>query len=323
MLMTHSVLTTAARAAGRAPSIHNTQPWRWRIGSDLELYADRSRQLSVTDREGRLLMLSCGAALNHAVTALAADGWRADVERLPDPSRPDLLARVSPGEWTPVEPDAQRRLAAMGTRYTDRRPVSDRPVDAAAVARLAQVVHAAGARLHVLDRNQVIDLAAAAAHAQATQALDPEWRAELEYWAGRDRSSGSGVPVDVIPADEPQTTVPARDFGASGALPVGSGHDDAAVYAILYGDDDTPVSWLRAGEALSAAWLTATELDVTVLPMSAVVEVIPTREELRRLLGHVGFPYLVVRLGRGDPDRAMPPSTPRLPLEQIVEVIDP
>ncbi len=323
MTLITSVLAVAARAAGYAPSIHNTQPWRWRSGETLQLYADRSRQLSETDPQGRLLLLSCGAALHHAVAALAAEGWTVDVARLPDPTEPDLLARIALKDQVGVEPAATRQLRSMSVRRTDRRPVSDQPVPSGAVARVGQAVHAAGARLHVLDRDHVIDLAAAAAQAQAAEAHDPRWRAELEYWAGGRRTHGTGVPSEVIPADPPQTTVPGRDFGVAGSLTVGAGHDGAAVYAILYGDDDTAMSWLRAGEALSAGWLAATDMDLSVLPLSAVVEVTRTRRELRRLLGGIGHPYLALRLGIADPDHAGPPHTPRLPTEQVVEVTEP
>ena len=85
----------AARASLRAPSVFNTQPWKWRITGDaMELSSDPARRLGVTDAEGRLLLLSCGGALHHARVALAANGWAAVVQRLPDERRPDLLARI-------------------------------------------------------------------------------------------------------------------------------------------------------------------------------------------------------------------------------------
>jgi nitroreductase len=323
MSLAASVLAAAAHAAGFAPSIHNTQPWRWRVGSTLDLYADRARQLDVTDPDGRLLLLSCGAALHHALVTLAAEGWRIEVSRLPDADDPDLLARVRLGEPTAVDPSAVQLLQTMAIRRTDRRPLMDEAVDPAVVARIARVVRSAGARLHVLDREHLVDIAAAAARAQAAEAVDPQFQAELAYWAGGVRLDGTGVPDEVIPASPPQTTVPGRDFGGPGTLPISAGHDSAAVYAILYGDDDMPVSWLRAGEALSAGWLEATELGVSVLPLSAAVEVVRTRHELRRLLGNIGHPYLVLRLGHADRGHATPPHTPRLPADQVVEVVEP
>jgi nitroreductase len=323
MSLATSVLAVAARAAGHAPSIHNTQPWRWRVGSTLDLYAERARQLGITDPNGRLLLLSCGAALHHALVTLAAEGWRVEVRRQPDPGDPDLLARVALTEPTAVEPSAVRLLQTMTVRHTDRRPLTDTPVDPAMVDRIGRVVHAAGARLHVLDREHIVDVAAAASQAQVAESLDPEFLAELEYWAGGVRPGGTGVPGDVIPVSPPKTTVPGRDFGGPGTLPISAGHDGAAVYAILYGDDDTPASWLRAGEALSAGWLEATELGISVLPLSAAVEVVRTRHVLRRLLGNIGYPYLVLRLGHADPDHAGPPPTPRMPADQVMEVIEP
>ena len=83
---TTNALADAARSAGSAPSIANTQPWHWRArGDTLELSADTSRQLNTADPEARLLTLSCGAALHHARVALSAAGWQVEVDRVPDP----------------------------------------------------------------------------------------------------------------------------------------------------------------------------------------------------------------------------------------------
>ncbi|MCO1595816.1 nitroreductase [Micromonospora sp. RHAY321] len=314
-----TALAEAAATAGHAPSVHNTQPWRWRVLPDaLELRTVADRQLAATDPEGRLLAISCGTALHHARLALAAEGWRAVVERLPDPSDRELLARLTTSGRVAPEPDAMRMVQCMQVRHTDRRPVSDEPVPTAAIGEITRAVAAEGARLQILDGEQVLELAAAAGHADTVEAEDPRLRAELAYWTSR-AGTGTGLPPEVLPQQRPQTTVPARDFGQPGGLPVGPGHDRAAVYALLYGDEDERDSWLRAGEALSAAWLTATRLGVSVVPLSSAVEVEGTRQTLRQLLAGLGFPYLVLRLGIADPEHAGPPHTPRLTTEQVVD----
>ena len=82
-------LAQAARAAQHAPSAFNTQPGAWRItGDTLELFADTSRRLEAVDRNGRLLLLSCGAA-----RVVLAAGLATTVERVPDIDRFELLAR--------------------------------------------------------------------------------------------------------------------------------------------------------------------------------------------------------------------------------------
>jgi nitroreductase len=311
---TSAALVEAATVAGYAPSVHNTQPWRWRVLPDaMELYAERSRQLAAADPEGHLLLLSCGAALHHAVVALAAEGRAAEVRPLPEKDRPDLLARVTPEPPGEVTAEAMRRMQAIRLRHTDRRPVSETPVPAAALQTVAAATTGL-ARLHLLTADQILDLAAAAGAAADAVQADPRMAEELAYWRAR------ALPPDVLPERPPETTVPGRDFGAPGTLPIGPGHDRSARYALLYGDDDEPESWLRAGQALSAAWLAATQLGVSVVPLSSVIEVPGTRETLRRALSDLGYPFLVLRLGVADPEHHGPARPPRLPAEQVVDM---
>jgi hypothetical protein len=313
------VLVSAAAAAGRAPSILNTQPWRWRVQSGrMELFAERARQLGVTDADGRLLMISCGAALHHARIALAAAGWSAHVTRMPDAGQPDLLARLTVSGRTAVSEVANRLVQAIPLRHTDRRPVSDRLLPAASVEAIASAARAEGG-LHIFSRDQVVELAAAACRAAAVKAADPLVGEELAYWVGVTAPVGTGLPTGVLPDHPAQTTVPSSDFGRLGTLAIGSGHDRAAVYALLFGDADEPVDWLRSGEALSAAWLTATTLGVSVVPLSNVVEVVHTRQALRHLIAGLGYPHLVLRLGIADPRQAGYVATTRLATTSVVD----
>ena len=313
-------LSNAATAAAHAPSIHNTQPWRWRLTyNELDLYLDHSRSLEVTDPDSRLAILSCGAALHHALVSLAADGWHAILARLPSPEHPDHLAQLRLGRRISVEPAAIRHLQNIGLRHTDRRPTLDTPLDADRLRSIAAVAESAGAGLHLLSADQVYDLATAADHAQRTETGEAAWQSELAYWTGGTRPLGSGIPDAAIPDHVPRTTVPGRDFGHHGDLPTSEGHDHSAAFAILYRPQDSQLDWLRAGQALSAAWLTATELGVSVLPLSATIELDATRQYLRHLLSDVGYPYLVLRFGTPDPADTAAPHTPRLPSEQIID----
>ena len=318
-LATHA-LAEAASAAGYAPSIHNTQPWRWRLtGNTLDLHLVRSRILQVTDPDGRLATVSCGVALHHARVAAAAQGWQVTVTRIPRDAGADLLARLHIEGRAPVDPSSVLHLRTIPFRHTDRRPVTGTPVDPADLAAITAAVEEQGTNLHTLRPDQVLELAAAADHAQRSEAADPAWQAELAYWTGAARPAGTGVPDAVIPDRATQTTVPGRDFGHPGVLPVSAEHDKAAVYVMLYGSADEPLDWLRAGEALSAGWLTATERGVSVVPHSAPIEVIATRQALRAMIASIGYPCLVLRLGTIDPAGTDAPRTSRLPAEQVID----
>ncbi|MCM4083389.1 Acg family FMN-binding oxidoreductase [Paractinoplanes hotanensis] len=313
-------LLAAATTAGHAPSIHNTQPWRWRLtGNELSLYLDHSRGAEVTDPDSRLAVLSCGAALHHALVSLAADGWHTVLERMPDPEHPDHLARLRLDHRIPVTFEARRHRQTIGLRHTDRRPTASTPTDADQLNAVVEAAGSAGAGLHILRPDQVLELASAADQAQRADNADAAWQAEVNYWTGGTRPLGSGIPDAAIGDRATQTTVPGRDFGHQGDLPVSAAHDNAATFAILYGPEDDEAGWLRAGEALSAAWLTATELGLAVLPLSATIEVAISRERIRHLLADLGHPHLVLRLTTGDPAGTAAPHTPRLPADQVIE----
>jgi hypothetical protein len=138
----------------------------------LDLYAVPDRQLAITDPDGRLAVLSCGAALHHARAALAAEGWRVDVARLPDPTESAWLARITVAERFPVTPDAMRLVQTIRVRHTDRRPVTGPPADSDELAAVTATVGSEGARLHLLRPDQLIELAAAVSYAQRTEAAD-------------------------------------------------------------------------------------------------------------------------------------------------------
>lgn len=310
-------LVQAADAARFAPSIHNTQPWRWVVRQDrLELFGVVERQLTEQDPGGRMLLLSCGTALHHAQVALTAEGWRHEIER----TATEPLATIRAVEREAVHPQATRHLQMLQVRRTDRRTVTDEKVSQETLRHLVEQAEAGGARLHVLGRDQVIELAVAVEHAQKAEDSDDRIRAEMARWVGGERADGTGIPASALPEEVPLTTVAERDFQVRGTLSAGDGHDAAATYAVLYGTGDDAVDWLRAGEALSRLWLAATEQAVSLLPLSGPVEIASTRQTLRGMLGGIGHPFLAIRLGTLDPAHSAPPKTPRLPSGQVIEV---
>jgi nitroreductase len=151
-------LTQAAFAALEAPSILNTQPWRWRINERrADLRADRNHQIADIDPDGRLLLISCGAALHHARIALAAEGLGVDVMRFADPDDPDLLAVL---EYTgPIvrSPRGERLRRAIAVRHSDQRPFAEEPVPDQELTRLRVAAQEAGADVDVLDDHELLE----------------------------------------------------------------------------------------------------------------------------------------------------------------------
>ncbi|WP_234787938.1 Acg family FMN-binding oxidoreductase, partial [Mycolicibacter sinensis] len=208
---------TALQLASRAPSVHNSQPWRWRVQTAtqqplLELFADPDLHLRSVDPDGRGLILSCGAALHHCLVALAALGWHGKVHRLPDPARPDHLASVELSGPIPGQHPEQIDVtlaAAIPRRRTDRRYFSGWPVAAADIALMGARAARAGVmlrRIDALDR-----LHAVVAQAVFTHRNDYDYLAELTRWSGRYRSV-AGVPARSVPAPDAEAPIPGRLF---------------------------------------------------------------------------------------------------------------
>jgi len=115
----------ALTVACRAPSVHNTQPWRWVFdGTWLFLYGDPDRRLCAADPQGRQLTISCGAALDHARQAFVSMGWFTYVTRVPDPDHPWLLAVLEFRPWDGPLNRTAARVRAIARRHSDRLPLS-------------------------------------------------------------------------------------------------------------------------------------------------------------------------------------------------------
>ena len=308
-------------SAMRAPSVHNTQPWLWRAsGHTLELHADRSRQLPVEDPDGRNLLISCGCALHHLQVAAAAMGWDAEVVRLPDPARPDLVACVGLTPRAPVR-DASVTLDVIARRATDRRRFTSWPVPEERLYHLA--AHAAAWNAHALPLTDVSErfraellINKAAEH----QASDASVTREQQQWI--DRSRADGVPSSVLPRPPEAAERRASRF-SDGVLDDTGGREveGSDGLLVMYGHRDDPATWLRTGEGLSALWLAATTDGLSVVPLSQVIEVPETRAELRHgVLGGMAHPILMVRVGWQAIGRSQVPPSPRRPVDEVLEL---
>ncbi|MEO6090269.1 MAG: NAD(P)H nitroreductase [Umezawaea sp.] len=308
--------------ATRAPSIHNTQPWRWAMGdSSVHLFADTTRSVPVTDPDGRDLLVSCGSALHHLRVGFAALGWATVVHRLPNPAEPDHLAAVTfyPRQAT-IEDIALS--AAIPHRRTDRRRFSSWPVPAALLDALAErASHEEVAVLAVRDPRDRFRLSSAITRAAWHQGMDAAYANELAAWTGRGYAAEDGVPAANTPATPVQHgDIPMRTF-PDGALDVvqAESEEDAGELLVLATTSDDRVSRLRAGEALSAVLLAATDIRLATCPLSQPVEFGATRDALRdNVLGGVAFPQIVLRIGWAPVGGEPLPATPRRPAAEVL-----
>ena len=321
--------TEVVRFAVRAPSIHNTQPWRWVLaGGDLSLYADRTRQLTAADPDGRAVLISCGGALSLALLRLAAAGWETAVERLPEPGR-DLLARIRVTGRSEPDPLALERALAAERRHTERRPFRPQPVPAELLDQLADAARDGGVYAYAVEQaDQRLDLAVAMSWADKVESEDPAYRAELAHWVGeRAQAAGEGVPASAVPhlsVGRPRhTDVPVRDFeaGTRGDQDVAGDVDEQPAYLVLLSSGDGPEQRLRAGEAYLRVSVEAERLGLASSAMTQAVDLPGVRERFRVLMDWPDHPQMVLRVGY-PPAEPVTTPTPRRPLSAVFIVQD-
>ncbi|HEU5474942.1 MAG TPA: NAD(P)H nitroreductase [Actinophytocola sp.] len=317
----HLAVRGAIALATRAPSVHNTQPWRWLVGdASVHLMADWSRHLPATDPDGRDLLISCGAALHHLTVALASYGWAGAVQRLPNPADRAYLAALEPGPYLPSEQDIAL-AAAIPKRRTDRRRFSSWPVPTGHLNLLLRRASRAGALLVPVTEPPIRrHLVRALAEAAGRQANSPGYDAELAHWTGRRTRTQDGVLAASTPAGPRwHGDTPMRQF-TSGTLNESTVEDDdAGALLVLATPDDDPRSRLRAGEAASIVLLTATDLMLASCPLSQALEVAGTRAAIQEhVLDGAAVPQLILRIGWA-PTAAEPlPESPRRPVHHVI-----
>ena len=303
-----------------APSVHNTQPWRFVLRSGvLDVFADRGRQLAVLDPTGRQLQLSVGCAIFNARVSLAASGASPAVRLLPDPAQPSLLASIDLGDGA-----VDRELAALdpviGLRQTNRRRFASGEVPPEVVRTLVAAAEREGAiLLPVVLEDDRMALARLVQRADSLEISDPAYRAELRAWTTTDPDRRDGVRALVVPhvdgtaGDE----VPIRDFDSQGqgALPPQTRSGREQCLLLLGTNTDRPEAWLRAGEALERVWLEVTRAGYVASLFSQPVEVSAVRAQLRTELRLSMRPHMVIRVGRA----AVTPASRR---RRVADVLD-
>lgn len=309
-------------AATAVPSLHNSQPWRFRCTpSALEVHADTARAVPVADPDHRELVLACGAALLNLRLAIRALGIYPDVRLYPEPSQPDLLATVRPQGKHPITPAEQRLVDAIPRRRTNRRPFLDATITEPMRNELRRAAEAERCWLAILSPGQLPELRQLVHQAHHAQQDDPEFVAEWNHWAGRPGDAEDGVPAcSSGPLPEAHDEWVLRDFSAGQARPRVAGKDFESdpMIAVLGSFHDLPLARLQAGQALQRVLLTATNVGLSASFLSQVVEVPGTRRQLRDLIGGALWPQTVLRIGHGSPV----PRTPRRKLEDVLISVD-
>ncbi len=318
-----AVITNAIELACHAPSLHNSQPWRWVVnGAKADLFVDPARIVTSTDSSGREAILSCGAVLDHLRVAMAAVGWDAHVDPFPNPNNLDHLVSVDFTPMTYVGRARRDRADAITVRRTDRRPFRA-PTDWPSLQPLLRnCVDPDLVGLEVLGDDARPRLAEATRLSEALRRYDDSYHHELSWWTAPSRDH-DGIPQAALASGSDARGVGVnREFptGADAEHGAGSRHDQAKI-VLLWTAENTRADALNCGEALSAVLLECTVAGLATCPITHATELEPARDILRDLTeGRAAVPQVLIRVGIS-PSGPVPAATPRRPLGEVLEVV--
>ena len=319
-LPTPAAVSTIVGTAARAPSVHNTQPWKFRVtGEVIELYGDPDRQLAQIDPDGRELTISCGAALFGLRLGLRQLGFVPAVQLWPDPTKPRLIAQVWLAGQTAMNSIEAELIAAVPHRHTHRGPFTPGEVSPRLLASLAIDAAAEGAELRYIEQPGVVsELAVLVNLAGAEQEGSPDISAETRRWVrpyGSQARDGVREPATVAGMEPTPARFRQREFGATVNADTSTGGQPAiaditgeppAATAVLVTDGDTPDDWLRAGQALNRLLLRAATRWVFASLQSQPLESPRYRDRVRELLALSGQPQMLLQFGRSNTALATP-----------------
>jgi nitroreductase len=314
------VIKDAILLACRAPSLHNSQPWRWLAdGEVVHLFVDPKRVVYSADRRGRQAIISCGAVLDHFRVAMAAAGWKTHVERYPDPNNRHHVASV---DFIPADvvTDADRRRAdAILIRRTDRLPMAAPPDWEALLSILLAAVDDDAVHLDAVDDDARALLAEASQLTEALRLYDSRYHDEISWWTAPFAAT-EGIPHSSLVSDtETERVGVRRTFPVIPHSERRPGiHEDCSRVVVLSTDGDIRDDALRSGEMLSRVVLAATTAGMATCPITHLTEMTASRHIVADLIDRA-WPQILVRIGAIPSIEEWPPATPRRPLGDVLE----
>jgi nitroreductase len=318
-----SVITTAVELACRAPSLHNSQPWRWVAGStSVDLFVDPHRTVTSTDRSGREAIISCGAALDHFRVAMAAVGWDTKVEQFPNPNNLGHLASTDFASVDYVTQVRRDRAAAILRRRTNRLPFRAPKHWSSLEPLLRSSFENDLVSLDVLADDVRPRLAEASRLTEALRRYDAQYHYELRWWTAPLRES-EGIPQSALLSESDGRRVDVNRRFPTDPLDERSsaGTYDQAKILVLSTPRDTRIDALNCGEALSSVLLECTMAGLATCPVTHITELESSRDIIRDLAtGPAAVPQVLIRVGIEPADELAPEPTPRRPLSDVLEI---
>ncbi len=302
------------RYAILAPSSHNTQPWKFSLDNNtVKIFIDRDRWLKVADSDRRELHISIGCALENLIVAANHFGYRCDVDYLPESEKKYPAVSVTfQGSNSQPQSSSNGLFEAIRGRHTNHNVYEAKPIGEENLEKLQNINKGKEIRLHLTDDPEVkrkVD--SLMTKGDAMQFADPEWREELGYWMGQGVFGTSWLTSKMS-----QLAVTYLNMGKSTAKKDSELLLSAPVLGVISSRSDGREARIKAGQTFERLALTAASLNISLHPMSQILEITELKSEVAKLIPVSDvYSQQTFRLGYAEPEKK---HTPRRPLEEVL-----
>lgn len=299
-------LEVIARYGIKAPSGHNTQPWKFSFGENkIYVHPDFSRALPVVDSDNHALYISLGCAVENMVIAASRYGYRAGVSlEEPEGGKPFIEISLSADEAIPKD----ELVAYIDKRQSTRNEYEDKAVPDSDLESLKNSFDFEGINVLLLTGGEGRDrLEPLIIEGSNRQFQNKKFVEELVKWIrfsnknARAKADGLwakclGLPN--IPRFMGKFVMKYLMSAKSEAKRWKKLIDATAGFALFTADRNDAAHWIRLGRAFQRFALTATKLTISHAHVNMPCEEVEVRQKLAEefRLGSK-HPLLLIRFG--------------------------
>ena len=292
--------------AVKAPSGHNTQPWKFRQNeSAVEVYPDFDRRLPVVDPDDRELFVSLGCAVENLCLAAQTKGYKSAVS-VGDKG----VITVSLAEEAGVKPSPL--FNQIDARQTNRSVYSGEEIALDALKRLQAIRSEDGVSVHYYARQtkQFNDIEQYVFQGNTNQMQNEAFKAELKSWMRFNKKhqdqtlDGLSYAVFGAPNVPRWMAEPIMSMAINAKTQNKADREKiaSASHLVLFTTrENSRREWVDLGRTLQRFLLTATELGIAHAYLNQPNEQPEIAAEMAKTLDLDGeYPTVLLRIGYGE-----------------------
>jgi hypothetical protein len=287
--LTKDQIRELVSAAILAPSGGNVQPWKW-VYRDrhLLLFSDNERGKSVLNHNNSATKLTLGAASENLILKAHELGIGVTLEQHPLGYDNELIATFRFTHKEEITNDAHDTLvSSISNRLTNRTITQSKPLPPDSIQALTEIVNSVnGAEVQLFTNRSVLDqfkkiLAATDTAFMTNRAGHSHFMSELRWTEQEVTETKDGIDLDTIdltPSERAGLHV-AKNWNVTKHLKkwrLGNEFggitrkiiDHAAALGVITMPRQEEVDYFNGGRAMERLWLKATELGISLQPIS-------------------------------------------------------